>query len=61
VLKFFGISSLSDSKVEVLEGPMEGKHKVITCTMAGNNQEMPTSTLIDCRAKGVALIVDGFA
>jgi hypothetical protein len=29
--------------------------------MAGNNQEMPTSTLIDCRAKGVALIVDGFA
>ena len=36
-LKLFGISRLSVSKVEVLEGSKEGKHLVITCTLTVNN------------------------
>jgi len=31
-LKCFGISHLAVGKVEVLEGSIEGKHLVITCT-----------------------------
>jgi len=47
-LKCFGISRLSVSMVEVLEGSMEGKHFVITCTLTVNNQEIATHALIDC-------------
>ena len=60
-LKYFGISHLSVSKVEVLEGSMEGKHFVITCTLAVNNQEISTHALIDCGATGIAYIIQDFA
>jgi len=60
-LKCVGISQLSVSKVEVLEGSMEGKHLVITCTLTINNQEIPTHALIDCRATGIALMDQDFA
>jgi len=60
-LKCFGISRLSVSKVEVLEGSMEGKHLVITCTLTVNNQEIPTPALIDCRATGIAFMDQDFA
>jgi hypothetical protein len=44
--KCFGISRLSVSKAEVLEGSMDGKHSVTTCTLTVNNQEIPTHALI---------------
>ena len=49
------------SKVEVLEGSMEGKHLVITCTLTVNNQEIPTHALIDCGATGIAFMDQDFA
>jgi hypothetical protein len=55
-LKCFGISRLSVSKVEVLEGSVEGKHLVIICTLTINNQEIPTHALIDCVATGIAFM-----
>ena len=60
-LKCFGISRLSVSKVEVLEGSMEGKHLVITCTLTVNNQEIPTHALIDYGATGIAFMDHDFA
>jgi hypothetical protein len=60
-LKCFVISRLSVSKVEVLEGSMEGKHLVITCTLTVNNQEIPTHALIDCGATGIAFMDKDFA
>jgi hypothetical protein len=60
-LTVFGISRLSISKVEVLEGSMEGKHLVITCTLTINNQEIPTHALIDCGATGIAFMDQDFA
>jgi hypothetical protein len=60
-LKCFGISRLSVSKVEVLEGSMEGKHLVITCTLTVNNQVIPTHALIDCGATGIAFIDQDFS
>jgi hypothetical protein len=53
-LKFFGISPLSVSKVEVLKGSMNGKHLVITCTLTMNNQEISSHALIDYEATGIA-------
>jgi len=60
-LKCFGISRLSVSKVEVLEGSMEGKYLVITCSLTMNNQEIPPHALIDCRAMGIAFMDQDFA
>ena len=60
-LKCFGILRLSFSKVEVLEGSMEGKHLVITCSLTVNNQEIPTHALIDCGATGIAFMDEDFA
>jgi len=60
-LTCFGISCLSVSKVEVLEGSTEGKHLVITCTLTVNNQEIPTHALIDCSATGIAFMDQDFA
>jgi len=60
-LKCFGISQLSVSKVEVLEGSMEGKHLVITCSLTVNNQEIATHVLIDCGATGIAFMDQDFA
>jgi hypothetical protein len=60
-LKCFGISRLSVSKVEILEGSMEGKHIVITCTLTVNNKEIPTHALIDCEATGIAYMDKDFA
>jgi hypothetical protein len=60
-LKCFGISQLSVSKVEVLEGSMEGTHLVITCSLTVNNEEIPTHALIDCRATGIAFLDQDFA
>jgi hypothetical protein len=60
VFKCFGISRLSVSKVEVLEGSMEEEHLVITCTLTGNHQEIPTYVLIDCGATGIALMDQDF-
>jgi len=61
VLKCFGILCLSVSKVEVLEGTMQGKHLVITYTLIMDNQEISTHTLIDCRATGIAFMGKDFA
>ena len=61
VLKRFGISRLSVSKVEILQGSMEGKHLVITCTWIVNNQEISTHTLIDCGAPGIEFMNQDFA
>jgi hypothetical protein len=47
--------------VEVLEGSMEGKHLVITCSLTMNNQEIPTHALIDCGATGIAFMDQDFA
>jgi len=55
-LKCFGISQLSVSKVEVLEGSKEGKRFVITCTLTVNNQEIPTHALIDCGTASIAFM-----
>jgi len=60
-LTCFGFSRLSVSKVEVLEGSMEGKHLVITCTLTVNNCEIPTHALIDCGTTGIAFIDRDFA
>ena len=60
-LRWFGISRLSVSKVEVLEGSMEGKHLVIICTLTVNSQEVPTHVLIDCKATGIAFMDQDFA
>jgi len=46
--------------VEVLEGSLEGKHLVITCTLTVNNQEIPTNMLIECGAIGVAFMDQDF-
>jgi hypothetical protein len=60
-LKCFGISRLSVSKGEVLEGSMEGKHLVITCSLTVNNQEISTHALIDWGDTGIAFIDQDFA
>jgi hypothetical protein len=60
-LRCFGISRLSVSRVEVLEGSMEGKHLVITSTLTVNNQEIPTHALIDCGATGITFMDQDFA
>ena len=59
-LECFGTSRLSVSKVEVLEGSMEGKHLVITSTLTINNQETPTDALIDCGATAIAFMDQDF-
>jgi len=59
--KCFEISRLSVSKVEVLEGSMEGRHLVITGTLTVNNHEIPTHALIDCRTTGIAFMDQDFA
>jgi len=47
--------------VEVLEGSMEGKQLVITCTLTVNNQEIPTHALIDCGATCIAFMDQDYA
>jgi hypothetical protein len=47
--------------VEVLEGSIEGKHLVITCSLTVNNQEIPTHALNDCGATGIAFMDQDFA
>jgi hypothetical protein len=60
-LKCLGISRLLVSKVEVLEGSMEGKHLIITCSLTVNNQEIATYALSDCGATGIAFMDQDFA
>jgi hypothetical protein len=60
-LKCFAILQLSVSKVEVLEGSMEGKHLVITCSLTVNNQEIPMHALMDCGATGIVFMDQDFA
>jgi hypothetical protein len=60
-IKCFGISRLSVRKVEVLEGSMEGKHLVITCSLTVNNKEIPIHALIDGGATGIAFMDQDFA
>jgi len=60
-LKCFGISRLSVSKVELLEGTMEGKQLVVTCTLIMNNPGIRTHVLINCGAAGIELINHDFA
>jgi len=60
-LEFFGFSRLSVSKVEVLDGSMEGNQLVITCTLTVNNQEIPKHALIDCGVTGIAFMDQDFA
>jgi hypothetical protein len=59
--KCFGISRLSVSKEKVLEGSMEGKHLVITCSLAVKKKVILTHALIDCGATGIAFIDQDFA
>jgi hypothetical protein len=42
--------------VDVLEGLMEGKHLVITCSLPVHDQVIQTHELIDCRATGIAFM-----
>jgi hypothetical protein len=60
-LKCCGISRLLVSKVEVIEGSMEGKHLVIPCTLTVNNQKIPTHALTVCGATGIAFMDQDFA
>jgi len=60
-LKCFGISRLSVSKVEVNERSMEGKHFVITCSFTVNDQGIPTHSVIECGAPGIAFLDQDFA
>jgi hypothetical protein len=60
-LKCIGISQISVSKVEILDGSMEGKHLVITGTLTVNNQEILTHALIDCGAMGIEFMDQAFA
>ena len=50
----------SASKVEVLEGSMQRKHLVITCTFIMYNEEIPARTLIDSGATGIAFMDQDF-
>jgi hypothetical protein len=59
--KCFGISQFSISKVDVLEGSMEGKHLIITCFLTIRDQEIQTHALIDCGATGIAFMDQDFA
>jgi hypothetical protein len=47
--------------VDVLEGSMEGKHLVITCSLTIRDQVIQTHALIDCGATGIAFIDQDFA
>ena len=47
--------------MEVLEGSMEGKQIVITCTLTMNSQKIPTNALVDYVAKSIAFMDQGFA
>ena len=60
-LKCFGMLGVSVSKVEVLEGSMERKHLVITCTLTMNNPEIPRHARINCGATGSAFLDENFA
>jgi len=55
------MSRFSISKVDVLEGSMEGKHLVITCLLTIQDQVIQTHALIDCGATGIAFIDQEFA
>jgi hypothetical protein len=47
--------------VEVLEGTMEVRHLVISCTLTLKNQEIPIHALIDCGAAGIAFMNQYFS
>jgi len=53
-LKCSGIWCVSVSKVELLEGSMDRKHLVITCTSKVIDEEIPRHAPIDCGATGIA-------
>jgi len=59
-LKYFGISRFSISKVDVLEGSMERKHLVITCSLTIRDQVIQAHALIDCGATGIAFMNQDF-
>jgi hypothetical protein len=42
--------------VDVLEGSMEGKHLVVTCSLTIHDQVIQTHALIDCGATGIAFM-----
>jgi hypothetical protein len=42
--------------VDVWEGSMEGRHCVTTCTLTGNNQEIPIQSPSDCGTTGIAFM-----
>jgi len=60
-IKCSGISRISVCKVKVLEGTMEGKHFVITCTLTVNDQDIPTHALIDSGATRIAFLAEDLA
>jgi len=60
-LQCFGISGFSISKVDILEGSIEGKHLVITCSLTIHDQVIQKHALIDCRATGNAFMDQDFA
>jgi len=60
-IHFFGISRLTVSEAEVLEGSIEGKCLVITCTLSLEKDEIPTHALINCRGTGIVFMDQNFA
>jgi hypothetical protein len=47
--------------VDVLDGSMEGKHLVITCSLTVHDLVIQTHALIDCGATGIAFMNQDFA
>jgi hypothetical protein len=60
-LQCFGISRLSISKAYLIEGSMEGKHLIITCSLTMQEQVIQTHALIDCGAMGIEFMDQDFA
>jgi hypothetical protein len=56
VLKSIMISHQPVSRVQVLEGLMEGKHLDITSTVTMNDREICTHQLTTCRATDMVLM-----
>jgi len=52
----FGLSPISVSKVKTLQWSIEVIHLMISCTFAGNNEEISIQVLIDCEAMGIAFL-----
>jgi hypothetical protein len=57
----FSISSTAVKDAAIEEGSIDENHLVMMCTLSLNSKEIPTYTVIDCRATGYAFIDQDFA